>query len=62
MATELSVAIPISYHTHGRAADPDREWTEAEFNRLRTFISENLTTVELLTYDRYPDHHLHVAF
>lgn len=53
---------PNSFHTHGRAADLDREWTEAEFNRLRTFISENLTTVELLSYDRYPDHHLHVAF
>lgn len=57
--------VPNSLHRRGRAADMFRNashtWTEQEFDQLRRAA---LTTgwVELLDWNTYADHHLHVAW
>ncbi len=53
---------PHSYHTHGRAADLWRNgWTRTEFDAVAQ-IADQLNPIERFSYDRYSDHHLHVAF
>lgn len=54
-----------SYHTHGRAADmfsvSPRVWTEEEFDLLAR-AADLTNPTERLTWDRYADRHLHVAW
>ena len=51
-----------SYHTRGRAADLWRNgWTRTEFDAVAQ-IADQLNPIERFSYDRYSDHHLHVAF
>lgn len=54
-----------SLHVHGRAADMFRNashtWTEQEFNVLKAAAGAT-NPIESFAYNRYADHHYHVAW